>query len=95
MRIEAYTQVQQVYKTSTTKTRNVKKSKAASDQLELSSMGRDYRVAKQAIAAAPDVREELIAPLKKSVKAGTYQVSTESFADKLMEKIAQSNEEMR
>ncbi len=95
MRIEAYTQVQQVYKTSTTKTGNAKKSKAASDQLELSSMGRDYRVAKQAVAAAPDVREELIAPLKKSVNAGTYQVSTESFADKLLEKIAQSNEEMR
>lgn len=95
MRIEAYTQVQQIYKSSTTKAGTAKKSKAASDQLELSTMGKDYRVAKQAVAAAPDVREELIAPLKKSVSSGTYQVSKEAFADKLLEKLAMSNEEMR
>lgn len=95
MRIEAYTQVQQIYKASTTKAGTAKKSKTASDRLELSSAGRDYRVAKQAVAAAPDVREELITPLKKSVNSGTYQVSTESFADKLLEKLAVNYEEMR
>lgn len=95
MRIEAYTQVQQIYKTSTTKAGNAKKSKAASDQLELSTMGRDYRIAKQAVTAAPDVREEVIAPLKKSINAGTYQVSNESFANKLLENMTLSNEEMR
>jgi len=95
MRIEAYTHVQQIYKASTTKAGNAKKTKAASDQLELSSMGRDYQVAKQAVAAAPDVREERIAPLKKSVSSGTYQVSSQSFADKLLEKISADNEEMR
>ena len=95
MRIEAYTHVQQIYKASTAKTGTAKKAKHTSDQLELSSMGRDYQIAKQAVAAAPDVREELIAPLKKSVNSGTYQVSSQSFADKLLEKIAASNEEMR
>jgi len=91
MRIEAYTQVQQLYKTSTTKAGATKKSQAASDQLELSTMGKDYRVAKQAVAAAPDVREDVTAPLKKSINAGTYQVSNETFADKLLAKY----EEMR
>ena len=87
MRIEAYNQVQQIYKTSTTKAGTASKSKAVSDQLERSTMGKDYRVAKQAVATTSDVREELIAPLKKSIHAGTYQVSNESFADKLLEKI--------
>ena len=95
MRIEAYTQVQQIYKTSTTKAGTAKKSNATSDQLELSTMGKDYRVAKQAEAAAPDVREDVTAPLKKSINAGTYQVSNESFANKLLEKYELNNEEMR
>ena len=95
MRIEAYTQVQQLYKTSTTKAGTAKKSKSASDQLELSTMGRDYQVAKQAAMAAPDVREEVVTPLKKSINAGTYQISAESFANKLLEKFELNNEEMR
>lgn len=96
MRIEAYTQVQQIYKTSTTKAGAAKKNISQSDQLELSSKGKDYQTAKQAVAAADDVREERIAPLKKSIQTGTYQVSAESFADKLLENISRySYEEMR
>lgn len=85
MRIEAYTQVQQIYKeTSKVKAGNNKSSVSRSDELQLSSIGKDYQTAKQAVMAAPDVREELIAPLKASIKSGTYQVSNESFADKLL-----------
>lgn len=91
MRIEAYTQIQQVYK----KTKIDKSQKtagvSASDHLEISSVGRDYQTAKQAIAGTADIREEITAPLKKSIQAGTYEVSTGKFADKLMQKY----EEMR
>lgn len=91
MRIEAYTQVQQIYNKSVTD-KNQKKAKIkAADQLEISSFGRDYQVAKQAVAASVDVREEVTAPLRKSIQAGTYEVSAEKFADKLLKKI----EEMR
>ena len=45
--------------------------------------------------AAPDVREEVVTPLKKSINAGTYQISAESFANKLLEKFELNNEEMR
>ena len=85
MRIEAYTQVQQIYKeTSKVKGGSNKKSVNRFDELQLSSIGKDYQTAKQAVSAAPDVREELIAPLRSSIKSGTYQVSNESFADKLL-----------
>ncbi len=86
MRIEAYTQVQQLYQTKkTTRTEKTAKS-SSSDQLQISSMGKDIQAAKQAVANAPDIREEVTAPLKNAVQNGTYQVDEESFAAKLFQK---------
>lgn len=91
MRIEAYNQVQQLYNTK--KPGQLRKTAGArfSDQLQISSLGKDIQTAKAAVAASPDVREDVTAPIKASIAAGTYQVSVESFADKLLEKY----EEMR
>lgn len=86
MRIEAYSQIQQVYKTSRPEKSQKKEKTSFSDQLQISSMGKDYQTAKQAVANCPDVREEVTAPLKKSIEAGAYEVSAEKFADKLIQK---------
>lgn len=88
MRIEAYTQVQQIYKT-TKADKSQKKAGTgfAGDQLEISSLGKDYQVAKQAVAASRDIREEVTAPLKSSIQAGTYEVGVGKFADKLFQKM--------
>lgn len=87
MRIEAYTQVQQIYKTQKTDKSQKKASVAATDQLQISSIGRDYQVAKQAVAASRDIREEITAPLKNRIQAGTYGVEAGAFADKLLERM--------
>ena len=87
MRIEAYTQVQQIYQKAKPDKSQKMKNAAAADQLELSRVGRDYQIAKQAVAASADVREDVTAPLKKSIQAGTYEVSAEKFADKFYEKL--------
>lgn len=90
MRIEAYNQVSQLYKAQNT-------SKAAKaygnnsiyssyDQMEISQTGRDYQVAKQAVAGTSGIREDKIAQLKEQVANGTYKVSAEDFASKLLEK---------
>lgn len=91
MRIEAYNQVQQVY--NTRKPGQVKHTAGAApkDQVQISSMGKDFQTVKAAVAAAPDVREDITAPIKASMDAGTYEVSMDSFADRLMKKY----EEMR
>ncbi len=91
MRINAYTQVQQVY--GTKKAANVKSKGNVnfSDQLQISSIGKDIQSAKQAVAGASDVREDVTAPIKAKIQAGTYEVSAENFADRLMQKY----EEMR
>lgn len=91
MRIEAYNQVQQIYNAN--KPGQVKKTSGTgrSDQVQISNMGKDIQTAKAAVAASPDVREDVTAPIKASIAAGAYEVSAESFAEKLMAKF----EEMR
>ncbi|MCM1185054.1 MAG: flagellar biosynthesis anti-sigma factor FlgM [Lachnoclostridium sp.] len=92
MRIEAYTQVQQIYQSQ--KVNQSKKAKAGTrtnDQLQISSQGKDYQTAKAAVASAPDVREELTASIKAKIQSGSYSVDTNTFADKLLKKY----EEMR
>ncbi len=86
MRIEAYTQVQQIYGNKKTAKMQKSMKAASSDQLQISDIGKDIQTAKAAVAASSDIREELTAPLKASIANGTYQVSGESFAEKLMQK---------
>lgn len=84
MRIEAYTQVQQIYNTHKTNKAQKASNVSFSDQLELSSMGKDIQIAKQAVQNSPDIREDLTARYRAQIQAGTYHVSSEAFADKLI-----------
>ncbi len=86
MRIEAYTQVQKLYSAKKPAKVQDKAKAAASDRIQISSIGKDIQIAKSAVAAAPDIREDLTAPIKAGIASGTYQVSGESFAEKLMQK---------
>ena len=87
MRIEAYTQVQQLYNTKKVNKAETKKNVSFSDKLQISSIGKDIQIAKAAVAATPDVREDVTTPIKNSIDAGTYQVSAGSFAEKLLQKL--------
>lgn len=89
MRIDAYNQVAQLYNTTNTKSVSATKATAATrrDQLSISSTGKDIQVAKKAVAEAADIRTDLVADIKAQMKAGTYDVSTEEFADKLLAKM--------
>lgn len=87
MRIGTYNQVAQVYGS-----QSVKKSYNAStigatstrDKVSFSTVGKDMQVAKTALASVPDIREDKVNALKERIANGTYNVSPESFADKLM-----------
>ncbi|MBR6326724.1 MAG: flagellar biosynthesis anti-sigma factor FlgM [Lachnospiraceae bacterium] len=87
MRIEAYNQVQSIYQAQ--KVNKAQKTAPAShvaDRVSISSFGKDMATAKAAVKNAPDVRADVTAPIKAQIDAGTYSVSTESFAAKLMAK---------
>lgn len=84
MRIEAYNAVSQVYQSNTkpvAKTNTVSKT---NDQLEISQTAKNYQVAKQAVSTAPDIREDKVADIKAKMASGTYTVSAQDFADKIL-----------
>ena len=86
MRIEAYTQVQQAYNSSKIQRGQNVTRKGPIDQVHISSAGMDMQVAKASVNAASDIRYDKVEPLKKAINEGTYNVSGESFAEKLLAK---------
>lgn len=86
MRIEAYNQITQIFNTS--KASKIKGTGSGNkrDEVQISQAGRDYQVAKQAVAEASDIREDKVAQLKSSIASGNYKVETGDFAAKLLEK---------
>ena len=90
MRIDAYNQVAQVYGTQsvnkTSKAQSAYGVAQSSDQLSISQTARDYQVAKAAVSEASDIREDKVAQLKAMVDSGSYTVSEDDFASKLLAK---------
>lgn len=85
MRIEAYNAVSQAYQASTqVKNVNSNKKVGRDDKLEISQTGKDINVAKKAMQNAPEVREDRVAAIKKQMEEGTYAVSMEDVANKIM-----------
>jgi negative regulator of flagellin synthesis FlgM len=85
MRVDAYNKVAQIYQTNATnkiaKTTSVK----AKDQVEISRMGKDYQIAKQAVANTPDIRQDKVDEIKKRLESGTYNMNAEEVASKLVD----------
>ena len=84
MRIGSINQVSQLYQSSTaTRKKNVS-TVSRSDEVSISSFGKDYQIAKNALANVPDVRQDKVDSLKQRISEGNYNVSSEEFADKLI-----------
>lgn len=87
MRIDTFNQVAAMYKTSKPARVNATKGTTTRyDQVQISQAGRDYQIAKQAVASASDIREDKVAELKSKVDSGNYKVDAGDFASKLLEK---------
>ena len=89
MRIEAFSQIPKVYQTQMINRPQKTGSVKSADMVQISSIGKDFQTAKAAVAASPDVRENVITPIKAKLQDGSYKVDAESFADKLMQKYAE------
>lgn len=84
MRIEAYNQVQQLYNTKKTAKAQAVPNAGMSDKIQISSIGKDIQTAKAAVEASSDIREDVVASIRAGMENGTYRVSGESFAEKLL-----------
>ncbi len=85
MRIDAYNSVSQVYASQP----QVKAAKANAyvqqdEKYEVSDSARSYSVARAAVANTTDVREDKVADIKARMAAGTYNISSEAIADKIL-----------
>jgi negative regulator of flagellin synthesis FlgM len=85
MRIDAYNAVSQIYHNSSASSLNKKKEVVSySDRLEISQSAKDYQVAKEAVSAVSDVREDKVAYIKAQMASGKYNISSEAVADKIL-----------
>lgn len=84
MRIDAMAEISQIYQSNGTKRKTGVNTVAAKDTVEISGFGKELQIAKQAIAQAPDIREDKVQELKTSVANGTYNVPMGALADKLL-----------
>jgi negative regulator of flagellin synthesis FlgM len=86
MRIDAYSQVQQVYQPPKAVQAQKQSAQHSADQFRLSDVAKDYQSAKAAAKNVPDIREDLIAPIKAKIQNGTYEINAEKLAEKLIGK---------
>ncbi len=85
MRIDAYNAVNQIYQASrVSKAKTTAKTSTVSDKFEISDMARTYQTARAAVNKASDVREDKVADIKARMAAGTYNISSEAVADKIL-----------
>lgn len=86
MRVDTLSQVAQLYNTSkptrTNKTSGI--APMGRDEVQISSIGRDFQIAKQAVAEASDIREDKVAEVKSQINSGNYKVDTADFASVLL-----------
>ncbi len=54
------------------------------DKVILSPRAKEIHEAKKLLYSIPDIREEKVAVLKKSIKNGTYKIDNEKIADKML-----------
>jgi negative regulator of flagellin synthesis FlgM len=59
--------------------------KPAVDQASLSTRARELSLAREAARQAPDVRAERVAALRQQIAAGTYHVSDDLLAQKIVD----------
>ncbi len=88
MRIDAYNAVSQVYRSNSTPVvKKADNNKSFSDKLEISQTAKTFKTAKAAVDNAPDIRAE-VAQIKAQMEAGSYHISSEAVADKILENIS-------
>lgn len=62
-----------------------KKQSGQDTVVNLSTMSKDFRTAREIIASEPDVRENKVSELKKRIESGKYVIDHKAIADKLVE----------
>ncbi|MDR0958518.1 MAG: flagellar biosynthesis anti-sigma factor FlgM [Clostridiales bacterium] len=88
MNINAMERTQRAYPIQSAKAvrhlRESAKESQSSFALSLSSSAKEFQIAKNATAAVPEIRSELVASISERIKSGTYNVSAKDVAEKIV-----------
>lgn len=88
MRIESVNAASRIYEAVNLSSSKTKKaSENTGDKFEISQAAKDYQIAKAAVKNAPDIRAEKVASIKAKIEDGTYNVSAEAVADKILNSV--------
>ena len=88
MRIDAFSQIMQTYRPAQpVKTKQTDWTSTLRDQVEISPKGKDFQIAKRAVAEASDIREDKVAEMKEKY-SGDFEVDIEDFASALLGRAA-------
>jgi negative regulator of flagellin synthesis FlgM len=74
-------------KTDTSKSSGSTSSTGGSEHIAISSKAKDIQKATEAVNVAPDIRIEKVARIKEQITNGSYSVSSEQLAEKILENI--------
>ena len=74
-------------KTASTKSQNDTSSTGGAEHIAISSKAKDIQKVTEAVNASPDIRIEKVDRIKEQISNGTYSVSSEQLAEKILENI--------
>ncbi|ABW20054.1 flagellar biosynthesis anti-sigma factor FlgM [Alkaliphilus oremlandii] len=69
---------------STEKLKKSKEVEGPKDEIQLSDKAREYQIAMKAFKSLPETRENLVNELRNQITQGSYSVSGEEIADKIV-----------
>lgn len=82
MRITGIGRINEIYKSQTMKAEPNKVAKK--DEVQLSTLAKDYQYAFKAAKEVPDIREKEVESIKERIKSGTYNVDANEVCEKIM-----------
>lgn len=87
MRINAYNRVSKIYEAQNiSKVKNVKEVTAKQDEVEISKVGRDISVAREAVNKTPDIRLDKVNNIIERMGSGAYNIDAKKVANKIVDK---------
>lgn len=87
MKINGINKVNEIYKTNNNKKVNNQSSTSKKDSIAISQFGKDLQIAKDAVKNVSDIRMEKVSDIKKRIEAGTYNITAEQVADKILKRL--------
>nr|WP_317359999.1 flagellar biosynthesis anti-sigma factor FlgM [uncultured Tyzzerella sp.] len=75
-----------IYNKTNVNDKKIERQKKVNDSFVVSDQARDFQTVLKAISNAPDIREEKVNDILKRIEEGSYNISANDIADKLLSK---------